>query len=409
VQDNFNQYYQILGLRKGASEEEIKEAYKDLVKVWHPDRFTHDPDLQKKAEEKLKVINFAYERLIEYLEKSRAYSYKEEQTTTRGTSNSGGQKPPPPHTNANYRKNENSNDVDKKHFFGRALPGIFGAIGVIIGAKIGNHFGMLGVLILMIICGNITYFAALGIKNLINNLDKPQSTKTSIAWISGIIGFIIVFALFITAKEFVSGLSTPERIDTNSQNKRSLAAEGFRKLKWGTSINTAKKSYPDLKEAYNTAGLVKVYVREKEDYAFGDTKLNYVYYHFNNNRFYKIEAASMYELSNEELDARRELLREHEKATKEGKKMEGISMDGMKILMLSELYEKIYKKTLDDINHNYGNCDKKEGEMDRHKECLWNVGKTRIKLDFNDCLNSPKCGVELIIENLRQRSQNLGF
>jgi hypothetical protein len=185
------------------------------------------------------------------------------------------------------------------------------------------------------------------------------------------------------------------------------SVEGFRKLKWGTSINTAKKSYPDLKEAYNAAGLVKVYVREKEDYTFGDTKLDYVYYHFNDNRFYKIEAASRHELSNEELDARSELLVEYEKATKEGRKMEKISMDGIKIMVLSELYEKIYKKTLDDINHKYGNCD--EREVDRHKECLWNVGETRIELDFNDCLKSPKCGVELIIENLRERSQKLGF
>ena len=47
----------------GASMEELKTAYRDLVKVWHPDRFAGNPRLQRKAQEKLKEINLAYERL----------------------------------------------------------------------------------------------------------------------------------------------------------------------------------------------------------------------------------------------------------------------------------------------------------------------------------------------------------
>ena len=34
-----------------------------MAKVWHPDRFVHDPRLQEKAQEKLKEINEAYEQL----------------------------------------------------------------------------------------------------------------------------------------------------------------------------------------------------------------------------------------------------------------------------------------------------------------------------------------------------------
>jgi DnaJ domain len=50
----------VLALRPGATSVEIKEAYRDLVKVWHPDRFGSDPRLRQKAEEKLKEINKAY-------------------------------------------------------------------------------------------------------------------------------------------------------------------------------------------------------------------------------------------------------------------------------------------------------------------------------------------------------------
>jgi hypothetical protein len=50
----------VLALRPGATLVEIKEAYRDLVKVWHPDRFGSDARLRQKAEDKLKEINKAY-------------------------------------------------------------------------------------------------------------------------------------------------------------------------------------------------------------------------------------------------------------------------------------------------------------------------------------------------------------
>lgn len=57
-------YLSLLGLKRGAQKADIKQAYYDLVKVWHPDRFTHDPALAAKAQEKLKEINEAYEILM---------------------------------------------------------------------------------------------------------------------------------------------------------------------------------------------------------------------------------------------------------------------------------------------------------------------------------------------------------
>ena len=54
----------VLALRPGATAVEIKEAYRDMVKVWHPDRFGSDPRLRQKAEDKLKQINRAYQVLV---------------------------------------------------------------------------------------------------------------------------------------------------------------------------------------------------------------------------------------------------------------------------------------------------------------------------------------------------------
>jgi molecular chaperone DnaJ len=56
---NKRDYYEVLGLSKGASLEEIKKAYKKLAKQYHPDL---NPD-SKTAEENFKEINAAYEVL----------------------------------------------------------------------------------------------------------------------------------------------------------------------------------------------------------------------------------------------------------------------------------------------------------------------------------------------------------
>jgi len=55
---------EILELDHTPSSAEIRQAYKDLVNVWHPDRFVHNPRLREKAEKKLKDINRAYQLLI---------------------------------------------------------------------------------------------------------------------------------------------------------------------------------------------------------------------------------------------------------------------------------------------------------------------------------------------------------
>lgn len=55
--------YELLDITSDSTAEEIKQTYKDLVNVWHPDRFAHSPRLQKKALRKLKEINVAYEIL----------------------------------------------------------------------------------------------------------------------------------------------------------------------------------------------------------------------------------------------------------------------------------------------------------------------------------------------------------
>jgi hypothetical protein len=54
----------VLGLGETASIEEIKSAYRQLCKKWHPDALIEDPSPSKK----IKEINAAYRLLLDYCE-----------------------------------------------------------------------------------------------------------------------------------------------------------------------------------------------------------------------------------------------------------------------------------------------------------------------------------------------------
>ena len=65
-------YYEVLGLQKGASADEIKRAYKKCCMKWHPDRWVSGTDAEKKtAEEKFKEAAEAYDVLSDPNKKAR--------------------------------------------------------------------------------------------------------------------------------------------------------------------------------------------------------------------------------------------------------------------------------------------------------------------------------------------------
>lgn len=56
--------YEVLGVSRNASEDEIKKAYKELVKKYHPDKYSGSP-LADLAEEKMKEVNEAYDSIMD--------------------------------------------------------------------------------------------------------------------------------------------------------------------------------------------------------------------------------------------------------------------------------------------------------------------------------------------------------
>ena len=69
--DNKRDYYEVLGLAKGASDDEIKKSYRKLAKKYHPDLNPGDAE----AEKNFKEVNEAYSVLSDADKKAKYDQY----------------------------------------------------------------------------------------------------------------------------------------------------------------------------------------------------------------------------------------------------------------------------------------------------------------------------------------------
>lgn len=79
--------YEVLGVSRNASEEEIKQAYRRLAKQYHPDLHPGD----KEAARKMQEINAAYEQLHNPAQRNAASDRAQNNTRPQGTDSYGGQ------------------------------------------------------------------------------------------------------------------------------------------------------------------------------------------------------------------------------------------------------------------------------------------------------------------------------
>ena len=211
--DDINRYFEILGLKLGASLDEVKDAYKDLVKVWHPDRFAHDPKLQQKAQEKLKEINEAYEKLkAYYAEYSNQPPPKEEYQSdssyqkndsyqenmgNKDYENSASEPPKePPYEEKNYKNAKQNNIKSKNGIPYKYLSWAFVAFGYLLANEFLASFSGVQVVIIYGIVGGLVGAIGYAVVKGINSLNVSKEKKVRIAWIVGIIGLFIVMVIF---------------------------------------------------------------------------------------------------------------------------------------------------------------------------------------------------------------------
>ena len=78
--------YEVLGISPSATNEEVKKAYRELAKKYHPDNYANSPDAAS-AEERMKEINEAYDTILR--ERAAKQSSTNYQSSFRGTQGQG--------------------------------------------------------------------------------------------------------------------------------------------------------------------------------------------------------------------------------------------------------------------------------------------------------------------------------
>ncbi|XP_038819854.1 dnaJ homolog subfamily B member 6-like isoform X2 [Salvelinus namaycush] len=108
------EYYQILGVQRNASQEDIKKAYRKLALKWHPDK---NPENKEEAEKKFKELSEAYEVLSDANKRNMYDRYGKEGLTT-NNGGGGGHYHNGDHFNEGFTF-RNPEDVFREFFGGR--------------------------------------------------------------------------------------------------------------------------------------------------------------------------------------------------------------------------------------------------------------------------------------------------
>lgn len=103
-------HYEILGVSKNASQEEIRNAYKKLIKQYHPDLYQGDKNF---AERKTKEINEAYDTLSDATKK---YDYDISITPTYEATNTTNYSYTPPKYSSEYNPYSSYNNYYKNRY-----------------------------------------------------------------------------------------------------------------------------------------------------------------------------------------------------------------------------------------------------------------------------------------------------
>ena len=169
---NIKRSLEILELESVTSPEELKQAYRDMAKIWHPDRFHNNPRLQKIASTKLTEINEAYKTLLGYFDPELRKRLKRSGTQYHDPSS--GFKPGTP--SQHHSAPQNGSFSDENYNAGRMNPDPPDSFKIYPAKKksfLGRFFGLFALCIILAVSGLVVYF--------VMNMDRLTAGSISVA------------------------------------------------------------------------------------------------------------------------------------------------------------------------------------------------------------------------------------
>jgi len=115
---NYTDCYRILSLAPDCSRDDLRKSYKRLIQKWHPDRFTDGSKEKSAADDKIKIINIAYNQLQSYYRKTGELPKPEsqkQQTKKKQTEKHSATQPAPPKKETNQQSRKASSQTRQQH------------------------------------------------------------------------------------------------------------------------------------------------------------------------------------------------------------------------------------------------------------------------------------------------------
>ena len=166
------QCLEILELESVTSPEELRQAYRNMVQIWHPDRFHGNSSLEQLAQVKLQKINQAYKQLRSYFDPDQRKHLKTSSTPSSEKSSFQGRT----HPSESYQRKQARNFSNADKYGGPEKSSQFERVRVYPAPR-KSFFGRLA------LCGVFCFFIAISclVVYFILNMDKIASRSRGLA------------------------------------------------------------------------------------------------------------------------------------------------------------------------------------------------------------------------------------
>jgi len=218
--EDINRSFEILGLKPDADVEEIKQAYRDLMTVWQPDKYADNSRLREQADEKITEIVGAYNTILAHKkehESRQAQPDEQIEKVTTVIDSDDAHESIEPERQPDKSSFESSGEVKTGAVSDKAVKFFLMTCGFGVGQrltaliKFSNPTETFFITTIIVsLCGLACWFIGRWLMRIINEKDSPKQAKIKLAWIACILGFVISLLIIVALNIVKSEIKSKE-------------------------------------------------------------------------------------------------------------------------------------------------------------------------------------------------------